>query len=160
MFSSIEEFLAFWDSLTVIEVKRMLYLSTDLRYLKRDVSRAKSSWDDKDWSKIRDQLQRENLRNENVVEISLFSFKEIEFIWDKSVGQLCKFLYFCQLQNNSESYSFKFSSRRKCKRPMCPVIPELHFFIQFLLRGCSVLRNESQIHIEPISVTATQIIIN
>lgn len=64
----------------MIEVKRLLYLSTDLRYLKRDVSRAKSSWDDKDWSKIRDQLQRENLRNENVVEISLFSFKEIEFI--------------------------------------------------------------------------------
>lgn len=80
MFSSIEEFLAFWDSLTVIEVKRLLYLSTDLRYLKRDVSRAMSSWDDKDWSKTRDQLQREILRNENVVEISLFSFKEIEFI--------------------------------------------------------------------------------
>lgn len=39
-----------------------------------------SSWDDKDWSKTRDQLQREILRNENVVEISLFSFKEIEFI--------------------------------------------------------------------------------
>lgn len=80
MFSSIEEFLAFWDSLTVIEVKRLLYLSTDLRYLKRDVSRAMSSWDDKDWSKTRDQLQREILRNKNVVEISLFSFKEIEFI--------------------------------------------------------------------------------
>jgi len=64
----------------VIEVKRLLYLSTDLRYLKRDVSRAMSSWDDKDWSKTRDQLQREILRNENVVEISLFSFKEIEFI--------------------------------------------------------------------------------
>jgi len=80
VFSSIEEFLAFWDSLTVIEVKRLLYLSTDLRYLKRDVSRAMSSWDDKDWSKTRDQLQREILRNENVVEISLFSFKEIEFI--------------------------------------------------------------------------------
>lgn len=46
-----------------------------------------SSWDDKDWSKTRDQLQREILRNKNVVEISLFSFKEIEFIWDKSVGQ-------------------------------------------------------------------------
>lgn len=64
----------------MIEVKRLLYLSTDLRYLKRDVSRAMSSWDDKDWSKTRDQLQREILRNENVVEISLFSFKEIEFI--------------------------------------------------------------------------------